>query len=950
MRTTAIIILWVLLLGICRVPVSAEPILEAQDIQALIRRDLKEGRLDPDTALLTRFQYVFAPQDLPDRYRPSGFSPLPCATDLVRDFAEAGDHLTPSIRRTIDTYLAWAPSRAVHNSDGGHFRLYYDTTGVDAVPAEDTSPVNGVPDFVEKVAGYLETAWHSEFETLDFLAPVLDDGCLEVGFAAMSAYGYTSVVNADQGLCRLILHNDFEGFPANDDPEGSVWGAAKVTAAHELKHASQYRGSRWSEGEWIELDAVWVEDLVYDQVNDYYNFLVGENPLMRPDVPLPGADGDGGSYEDCIFQHWLSQSWGVDIVRDFWTWRQTHRSEAVMASWSQMLAAQGTDLVAAWPMFCAWNYGTGYRAVTGLGYEEAAAYPYGWAAATATSYPFTHTGEVAYLAAEFIKLSDLSAGAGELGAVRIRFDGQAGADLTLAAHIRRGDGTGLIEVLALDDDNQADGLLSVPLNQIDVVGLVIGNARTTPGNATYDLTVSRDLDLPDPVITVAPLDLTVDLDHDEETTTTLTLSNTGPEASHLDYRLRLQGNEPEPAKDKSVSGSTLTSATETYPLGATETISLTVANGSSDDEWLTDVVLELPAGVTVEGVTDFVGGSLGDLVGSWTRSSTASGAREGEQVVWHGTYGSQGYGVIRDGESAAATITLAFAADLPDPLAIPWSITGDQFGANPHTVHGELELTAANLEITVTAPTDGQAVAIGASFDIDWTTTRDLSAVDIHLSRDGGETWQLVAEEAAAAGPFATVMTGPCSEQGVVRVTAADGSAAGTSDGDFVIYDPLTWVSCSGPSGRLTGGQAAALALHWSSLGLAGGIYPGFAVIDHNADDAPLVVPLQLRVDVPSPVPPPGVGLALLGNFPNPFNPRTVVQLELSVSTDVAVDVLDLRGRVVHSLRRGPLTAGRHELVWQGDDARGRPLPSGPYLVRARAAGLTTTHKVMLVR
>jgi hypothetical protein len=47
------------------------------------------------------------------------------------------------------------------------------------------------------------------------------------------------------------------------------------------------------------------------------------------------------------------------------------------------------------------------------------------------------------------------------------------------------------------------------------------------------------------------------------------------------------------------------------------------------------------------------------------------------------------------------------------------------------------------------------------------------------------------------------------------------------------------------------------------------------------------------------------------------------------------VEVLDLSGRRVRRLARGPLAAGRHTLHRDDTDERGRPAQAGVYLVRA---------------
>ena len=79
------------------------------------------------------------------------------------------------------------------------------------------------------------------------------------------------------------------------EPSGS--GAAKVTIAHELKHASQFTSSAWTEeAGWLEADATWAEDFVFDETDDYLRYLPYGSPVSHPDGWLPV------SYEDCLWQ------------------------------------------------------------------------------------------------------------------------------------------------------------------------------------------------------------------------------------------------------------------------------------------------------------------------------------------------------------------------------------------------------------------------------------------------------------------------------------------------------------------------------------------------------------------------------------------------------------------------------------------------------------------------
>ncbi len=87
--------------------------------------------------------------------------------------------------------------------------------------------------------------------------------------------------------------------------------------------------------------------------------------------------------------------------------------------------------------------------------------------------------------------------------------------------------------------------------------------------------------------------------------------------------------------------------------------------------------------------------------------------------------------------------------------------------------------------------------------------------------------------------------------------------------------------------------------------------------------------------------------------FPNPFNPRVTIELDMAGRSlsEVKVEVYDVRGRKVRTLHEGPLPVGiRHGLTWDGQDDRGRALASGVYLVQAKAGDQRVGQKVTLLR
>ena len=90
--------------------------------------------------------------------------------------------------------------------------------------------------------------------------------------------------------------------------------------------------------------------------------------------------------------------------------------------------------------------------------------------------------------------------------------------------------------------------------------------------------------------------------------------------------------------------------------------------------------------------------------------------------------------------------------------------------------------------------------------------------------------------------------------------------------------------------------------------------------------------------------------LRLGRNHPNPFNPRTSISYDLPAPGPVRLVVFDTRGRETATLVDGHQTAGEHHAVWNGEDHRGRPVPSGVYYARLSAGGDVRTRKIVLTR
>ncbi len=84
--------------------------------------------------------------------------------------------------------------------------------------------------------------------------------------------------------------------------------------------------------------------------------------------------------------------------------------------------------------------------------------------------------------------------------------------------------------------------------------------------------------------------------------------------------------------------------------------------------------------------------------------------------------------------------------------------------------------------------------------------------------------------------------------------------------------------------------------------------------------------------------------------FPNPARGPVTLSYSLMVSsTIVEFLIVTVDGRVVRRLEAAPGTVGEHTLVWDGKDERGRPVASGVYLLRGRAAGQSSYRAVVML-
>ena len=88
---------------------------------------------------------------------------------------------------------------------------------------------------------------------------------------------------------------------------------------------------------------------------------------------------------------------------------------------------------------------------------------------------------------------------------------------------------------------------------------------------------------------------------------------------------------------------------------------------------------------------------------------------------------------------------------------------------------------------------------------------------------------------------------------------------------------------------------------------------------------------------------------ALGPNYPNPFNPSTIIPYQLAVSSQVRLEVFNLLGQRIATLVDEERPAGFHTATWHATDAAGRAVGAGVYLYRMTVGEERQTGRMVLI-
>ncbi len=244
-----------------------------------------------------------------------------CGLPLHKSLKADWKKLELSTQQILAKYLA-APAligEGIIRSNGGHFNIHYSIIAPDAPPLTDADN-NGIPDWVESVANTFEAVYAREVTQLGYRQPpnIPYDIYLQQ-LAPQGFFGFTESAEPSSGIISpsyIVIDNDFAD--SIYQPYGGLNGL-NITAAHEFHHAIQFGYNFYFETWYAEATSSWMEDEVYDSINQLYEYLF--HYYLQPQLALDTAVnlGTGGGYGRWSFNRYLSEIfYPTTIVKSIW--------------------------------------------------------------------------------------------------------------------------------------------------------------------------------------------------------------------------------------------------------------------------------------------------------------------------------------------------------------------------------------------------------------------------------------------------------------------------------------------------------------------------------------------------------------------------------------------------------------------------------------------------------
>lgn len=220
------------------------------------------------------------------------------ATPAFRDLALALPQLRPAERSRAQAVLARPSYTATPRSLCMNVCVHWVDSTADAPPLRDGNG-NRIPDWVDTTMAVMEEIWAKQIVQFGFRPPKSDLAIRSHGPDGRLDVYLQDIANEVLGYCVPEVPSGYSYYDVpgycvlDDDYSLAQLGAPglggrkelEMTAAHEFFHAVQFAYDFAEDGWLLEGTATWMEDEMYDRVNEPYSRFP-YSPLLHPEVPV----------------------------------------------------------------------------------------------------------------------------------------------------------------------------------------------------------------------------------------------------------------------------------------------------------------------------------------------------------------------------------------------------------------------------------------------------------------------------------------------------------------------------------------------------------------------------------------------------------------------------------------------------------------------------------------
>jgi hypothetical protein len=363
---------WILILSLLFFPINK---IGAQFAFEKLQANYARDQLTYEQYLVYSALSIYEPGQLPPDYQlESSDLPIKSGTFIIQEIKANWDQISPNYQKLLAPYLQRPNLSYSMVSPGRRFRIHYDLDGINSVSPVDNNR-NNIPDYVENAARYFDHSHAVIVDSLGYNPPAPDSSGSGKEFDIYlvnlyKTYGITYLEETVPGnpnaySCYIEVENDFYGFKT------LALQALMVTSAHEYFHAVQV-AYRYREEDvfFMEMCSTWMEDFVYDGVNDYLLYLT--NFFNSINYPFYYTNASWFEYASSLWIHIIAKKYSPDVIRKVW---EIIPKQTAFAAIQQVLVQYGTTFNRELASFGLWNYFTGSRANIMDYYSEGNLYP-----------------------------------------------------------------------------------------------------------------------------------------------------------------------------------------------------------------------------------------------------------------------------------------------------------------------------------------------------------------------------------------------------------------------------------------------------------------------------------------------------------------------------------------------------------------------------------------------